>query len=650
MGLRDLLMKFTTMLLILASVSLVNAQTIQPLFSFPNANGYAPGPRALTLGTDGNFYSTTQGGGNTGDSDYPGGMGTIFKITTNGTFTPLVNFNQGAYPSGLILDTNTGNFYGTTMEGGYSNSKYTDGMGTVFMVTPGGDMTPLAFFTNSNGAYPSSGLTLGKDGNFYGTTENGGNTNVNFNDGYGVVFRMTPGGVLTNLVNFDGTVGQNPNALTLNTDGSFYGTANIGGSGSGTVFKATTNGVLSLLASFNGNNGELPNGPLVLGTDGNFYGTTESGGNYSFGTVFKVTTGGSVTTLYSFSLFSTNGGQPYGPLTLGTDGNFYGTTSQGGNLNLNSGYGYGTVFRITTNGTFTTLASFNGTNGASPQSALTLDSYGNIYGTTVSGGSNNVGTVFALLFPAVITVQPQSQTNYAGSTATFLVSATGLQPMSYQWQKNGTNLVDGGNISGSTNSTLSITGISENDGAVYSVIITNPGGNSTSSNATLTVNVMPFIASQPQSQTAGVGSTVTFSVTAYGALPFVYQWYFNNAPLGSPAAGTNIISYTLTDVETNQAGDYSVQIFNDYNNTTSSNAVLKVIQQPTLALHFLAGYPLLNLNGALNNNYVVQYSTNLAGPNWINLLSVTNLSASPYQFLDSAGLGQPTRFYRTFIQ
>jgi hypothetical protein len=130
----------------------------------------------------------------------------------------------------------------------------------------------------------------------------------------------------------------------------------------------------------------------------------------------------------------------------------------------------------------------------------------------------------------------------------------------------------------------------------------------------------------------------------------VYQWYFNNSPWGSPAVGTNIISYTLTDVGTNQAGNYSVQIFNDYNNATSSNAVLAVINQPTLTLQFLAGYPLLNLVGALSNNYVVQYSTNLTSPTWINLLTVTNLPNSPYQFIDSAGLGQPMRFYRTFIQ
>jgi hypothetical protein len=83
---------------------------------------------------------------------------------------------------------------------------------------------------------------------------------------------------------------------------------------------------------------------------------------------------------------------------------------------------------------------------------------------------------------------------------------------------------------------------------------------------------------------------------------------------------------------------------------TSSNAMLTVIAQPAVTLRFLAGYPLLNLAGTLSNNYVVQYSTNLTSPTWINLRSVTNLAASPYQFLDSTGFGQPTRFYRAFVQ
>jgi uncharacterized repeat protein (TIGR03803 family) len=147
------------------------------------------------------------------------------------------------------------------------------------------------------------------------------------------------------------------------TDGYFYGTTWGGGSGGyGTVFRVTTNGALTTLASFYNTNGAVPQAGLTLGTDGNFYGTTtgyyNSGG---YGSVFRVTANGALTTLVYFG--GTNGANPAAAaLTLGTDGSFYGTTSKGGSSyvpNLGA-MGYGTVFRVTTNGALTTLYSFAG--------------------------------------------------------------------------------------------------------------------------------------------------------------------------------------------------------------------------------------------------------------------------------------------------
>jgi hypothetical protein len=221
--------------------------------------------------------------------------------------------------------------------------------------------------------------------------------------------------------------------------------------------------------------------------------------------------------------------------------------------------------------------------------------------------------------------------------------------LNYQWQKNGTTLVEGGSLSGTTNSTLTINGVSDADAAVYSAVVSGASGSVTTSTAVLKVNDSLFIASQPQSQTVGLGSNVMFTVIVYGAPPFVFQWYFNEAPVGSPTTGTNVSSYALAHVGTNQAGNYSVEVFNGYGSLMSSNALLTVIFPPTLALQLLAGYPLLNLNGMLSSNFVVQCSTNLAGTNWASLLSLTNLPASPYQFLDSGGVGQPARFYRAFM-
>ena len=91
-------------------------------------------------------------------------------------------------------------------------------------------------------------------------------------------------------------------------------------------------------------------------------------------------------------------------------------------------------------------------------------------------------------------------------------------------------------------------------------------------------------------------------------------------------------------------------VTNSVGSATSFNALLTVIVPPTLALRFSGGYPLLNLDGMLSSNFVVQYSTSLASTNWINLLSLTNLLSSPYLFLDPAGVGQPSRFYRAFMK
>jgi uncharacterized repeat protein (TIGR03803 family) len=238
---------------------------------------------------------------------------------------------------------NDGNFYGTTFYGGSTNFK--GGYGTVFRVTTNGTLTMLVPFNGTNGSHPLGTLTLGSDGNFYGTTESGGDNDR------GTIFQMTTNGTLTTLVSFNWTNGAEPSAgLTLGNDGNFYGTTSDGGSNDlGTVFQVTTNGALTTLVSFNFTNGASPVAALTLGNDGNFYGTTEEGGSYTNlnngdggGTIFRVTTNGVLTTLISFN--GTNGLLPEAALTLGSDGNFYGTTACGGGNG--GGDGDGTIFRL----------------------------------------------------------------------------------------------------------------------------------------------------------------------------------------------------------------------------------------------------------------------------------------------------------------
>jgi uncharacterized repeat protein (TIGR03803 family) len=246
----------------------------------------------------------------------------------------------------------------------------------------------LHSFTGLDGSNPQAALVEGSDGNFYGTTYSGGASSS------GTVFRITPAGSLTNLHSFSGPDGAFPYAgLLLAGDGNFYGTTYLGGaSGSGTVFRITPTGSLTNLHSFSGPDGASPQAALVEGTDGNFYGTTYAGGTSGSGAVFRITTSGSLTNLHSFS--GADGGNSWAALVLGSDGNFYGTTYLGGTGKD------GTIFRITPSGSLTNLHMFaGGTDGAFPQDALIQGSDGNFYGTTVNGGTNNDGTIFKLTVP-----------------------------------------------------------------------------------------------------------------------------------------------------------------------------------------------------------------------------------------------------------
>jgi uncharacterized repeat protein (TIGR03803 family) len=160
------------------------------------------------------------------------------------------------------------------------------------------------------------------------------------------------GQTFTTLVSFTATNGRTPSPvpLTLGTDGNLYGTTSDGGAnGVGTFYKITPAGALTVLYSFANSDGIIIEGSLIQTTDGNFYGTNTLDGANNEGTVFKITPNGSLTTLYSFGSSPTDGTSPNGALVQGKDGNFYGMTAGG----------YGTLFKVTPGGTFTTLYSFS---------------------------------------------------------------------------------------------------------------------------------------------------------------------------------------------------------------------------------------------------------------------------------------------------
>jgi uncharacterized protein (TIGR03437 family) len=320
------------------------------LHSLSGADGVFP-RAALTLGPDGNFYGTTASGGVNG----PPGNATIFRITPSGVLTTLYSFGNcgcvSSFLSSLVLGTD-GNFYGTTQFGDFMSVS-----STVFKITPTGvltTLTPPYVFTSVAGGF--EGLTLGTDGNFYGMagvnffkiTPTGVLTYLNsFSGGTGTY----PRGALTLWTegNFYGSTaagGENSSSGAIISP-------------DGTIFKITPTGVLTTLHTFSGADGANPVAALTLGPDGNFYGTTAWGGpNFQSscyagfspacapgaGTIFKITPSGALTTLYTFS-GGPDGAYPEAALTLSSDGKFYGTTSTGGANND------GTIFSLDLNST-----------------------------------------------------------------------------------------------------------------------------------------------------------------------------------------------------------------------------------------------------------------------------------------------------------
>jgi uncharacterized repeat protein (TIGR03803 family) len=361
------------------------------LYTFTGGNDGGNPSAGLVQASDGNFYGTTTSGGTSGTGYY--GYGTVFKISPNGALTSLHSFaggSDGADPEGALVQGSDGLLYGMTPDGGTRG-----GYGTFFQIsTNGGALTILYSFSGTNdGGNPLAGLLQGSDGNFYGTTTSGGT-----NGGYGTVFRITTMGALTSLHSFaGGSDGANPHDVLVEGDGgSFYGTTYAGGTNNlGTVFEISNTGALTRLYSFTGaNGGANPHAGLVRGGDGNFYGTTYGLGDPSGqGTVFRIAATGSFTSLFSFT--ADLGAVPLGGLVWGNDGNFYGTTiyARPGSLGY---YGYGTLFKISTNGAFTSLYPFTGADDGSGPVGLVQGNDGNLYGTTSQGGTHNWGTVFKI--------------------------------------------------------------------------------------------------------------------------------------------------------------------------------------------------------------------------------------------------------------
>jgi uncharacterized repeat protein (TIGR03803 family) len=414
-------------MLVCAIATLANAQTPTVLYNFGSHSGDPINPELAywTQGRDGNLYSTAPTGGANGD-----GAAFYYSFST-GLVTVLHSFigTDGSAPtSGLTLGTD-GNFYGTTSAGG------ANGAGTVFQING----ATLAFktlydFTNgSDGGTPYAPPVQGTNGLLYGTTSTGGGA-----AGCGTVYSIsTSGAPPTTLHQFAGSSGSDgctPIApLALGNDGNFYGTTNVGGTSvyqAGTVFKISPSGTPQVLHNFDDTDGYEPNG-LILGNDGYFYGTTAAGGTTGYGVVFRITPAGGFIVLHNFKGGKSDGAQAYTGLVQANNGELYGVTT-GGGTNSN-----GTIFGFSPKPfRYSLVYSFvQSVTGDIPEAPLIQRTDGLLYGDTFRGGSpNGEGTFFSLnlgLQPLVILVPASGKVGKTigilgqGFTAATVVSFNG---------------------------------------------------------------------------------------------------------------------------------------------------------------------------------------------------------------------------------
>ncbi len=383
------------MLLCAAAVMASPAQTLTTLYNFCAQSGCPDGAYpdgTLLQATDGSLYGTTHSGSNVSAGTIfkittNGVLTTLYDFCSPAGICPQ---NIGA--EAPLIQAAHGKLYGTTF-GVVEQSAFA---GSIFEIDAGKVTTLHTFCTQAgcpDGENPAA-LIQAAGGDLYGTTEFGGA--CAYSHGCGTVFRITTTGMLTTLYDFckgGGSTcsdGRYPLAgLVQSGNGDFYGTTYFGGdSDSGTIFKITPAGVLTTLDILCNGSGPCNSEPqvgLVLASNGDLYGTTISGGPAGQGTIFKITPSGALTTVHNFCSQEAcaDGGTPVAPLVAASDGNLYGSTGFFGPA------GQGTIFKITPGGALTTIWSAGAT-------TLMQDTDGNFYGTIALGGLYGDGEIFQL--------------------------------------------------------------------------------------------------------------------------------------------------------------------------------------------------------------------------------------------------------------
>lgn len=450
---RRFIPKSIVLLLFCAAVPVAASAQNFAVESFNPAVGGNPVAGPLVQGFTGHLYGTASAGGSSSNCRSGSGCGTVFEVSPTGELSALYDFcsqkncADGSDPqAGLILAAD-GDFYGTTLTGGANGVIGGLGFtgGTVFKISPSGELTTLHSFCSQvtlfgvcvDGATPF-GLVQAADGNIYGMTALGGNAPqlapICYNPdanlyGCGTIFKITTSGKFATVYAFCPQLnsdqicpdGQGPQtALVQGRDGNLYGTTPFGGAnvcdgfGCGTIFRITPTGNLSTIYNFCPGQGVcvdgLQPGSLLPASNGSLYGITAYGSPLRGGSIFELTKSGKLKTLYGFCSVNIDGGPCPGgsfPASLmqATDGNFYGTTSEGGATCIENGsYGCGTVFQMTPAGNVTVLHSLcvaNCNDGRVPSATLAQATDGDLVGLVAYAGANKgciagCGTIFRL--------------------------------------------------------------------------------------------------------------------------------------------------------------------------------------------------------------------------------------------------------------
>ncbi|MFM1799769.1 MAG: hypothetical protein RLZZ117_2047 [Cyanobacteriota bacterium] len=318
-------------------------------------------------------------------SDAGNNEGGVYSFASaSGAITLLDSFQSdlGTVPFAALTAAGGGIYVGTSSSGGEND------LGSVFAFDSAtSTLHHLGSFDGANGAYPYSELLSAGGDLYYGTTYSGGASDLG-----GVYSLDTRTGAITLLDSFTGSNGANPLAALIPAGGGlFYGTVGQGGSNNlgGIYAFDSTSGTISLKASFQGVDGAIPHAPLTSAGGGTYYGTTRFGGSSGLGAVFAFNSDTSTITLQD-SFTGTNGSSPFAPLTSAGEGLFYGTTNSGGTHDL------GTIFAFNSLvGAITAIDSFSGANGSNPLAGLTAGDGGVYYGTTVQGGAENAGVIYS---------------------------------------------------------------------------------------------------------------------------------------------------------------------------------------------------------------------------------------------------------------